>query len=400
VTGLSPNCNLYKFVPYGLLGALSANLQPVNESDLQSWKLLQQFRRRLQPHLAAAPKTATEQDPRSQLLADDYFCLLLFGLFNPALRSMRALCHASDRFARMREVCSRPIAPASFSEAQHRFDPEILAAVLRQLACEGKGRAEFGDPRVRQAIAVLTAVDGTVLRAVNRMAWASVGKNGSAVKLHLHFSVFDQLPQDWTMTPGHVCERKTLKSKAQPGAFYVADRLYSDDYAFLERMLRQKIGFVLRLSDNAVRVAVAPPRTLTPEDVAAGVVSDRTEQLGIRAGGPVVRVVEIHAAGEVFVLVTSREDLPSELIGLIYRYRWQIELFFKWFKMILGGRHWLAESPRGVAIQLYSALIATLLLTSVTGQRPTKRQLEAIHLYFVGFVTEEELLRELGLQKS
>jgi hypothetical protein len=53
-----------------------------------------------------------------------------------------------------------------------------------------------------------------------------------------------------------------------------------------------------------------------------------------------------------------------------------------------------------VAIQLYSALIATLLLTSVTGQRPTKRQLEAIHLHFVGFVTEEELLRELGLQKS
>jgi hypothetical protein len=96
----------------------------------------------------------------------------------------------------------------------------------------------------------------------------------------------------------------------------------------------------------------------------------------------------------------SREDLPAELIGLIYRYRWQIELFFKWFKMILGNRHWLAESPRGVAIQLYSALIATLLLTLLTGRRPTKRQMEAIHLYFVGFVTEEELLRELGLQKS
>jgi hypothetical protein len=379
---------------------VAPTLQPVKESDLQSWKLLQQFRRRLRPHLAAATRTATEQDPRCQLLGDDYFCLLLFGLFNPALRSMRALCHASARFARMREVCSRPIAPATFSEAQHLFEPEILAAVLRQLACESKGRTEFGDPRVRQAIGVLSAVDGTVLRAVNRMAWASVGKNGCAIKLHLHFSVFDQLPQEWTITPGHVCERKTLKSKAQPGAFYVADRLYSDDYAFMGRMLRQKIDFVLRLSDNAVRVPAGPPRTLTPEDVAAGVVSDRMEQLGGRESGPVVRVVEIHAAGEVFVLATSPEDLPSELIGLIYRYRWQIEIFFKWFKMILGSRHWLAESPRGVAIQLYSALIATLLLTSVTGQRPTKRQLEAIHLYFVGFVTEEELLRELGLQKS
>jgi hypothetical protein len=86
-----------------------------------------------------------------------------------------------------------------------------------------------------------------------------VGKNGSAVKLHLHFSVFDQLPEDWTFTPGHVCERKTWKAKARPGAFYVADRLYSDDYAFLGRMLRQKIDFVLRLSDNAVRLALTPP---------------------------------------------------------------------------------------------------------------------------------------------
>jgi hypothetical protein len=45
-------------------------------------------------------------------------------------------------------------------------------------------------------------------------------------------------------------------------------------------------------------------------------------------------------------------------------------------------------------------MIATLLLTMVTGQRPTLRQLETLHLYFVGFASEEELLRELGLQKS
>jgi hypothetical protein len=232
---------------------VAEDLPQVKAEELQSWKLLQQFRRRLQPLLLARTKTPTELDPRCELLAEDYFCLLLFGLFNPALRSMRALCHASSRFARMREVCSRPIAPASFSEAQHLFDPEILATVVRQLAREAKGRAQFGDPRVRQAISVLTAVDGTVLRAVNRMAWASVGKNGCAIKLHLHFSVFDQLPADWTITPGQVCERKTLKTKVQPGAFYVADRLYSDDYAFLGRMQRQQIDFVLRLPGNAVR---------------------------------------------------------------------------------------------------------------------------------------------------
>jgi len=379
---------------------VAPTLQTLQESDLKSWKLLDQFRQRLKPVLEAMAPSASATDPRREVLAEDYFCLLLFGLFNPALKSMNALCHASGRFAKMREVCSRPMAKSSFSEAQHVFEPEVLAGVLRQLAREAKGRAEFGDERVRQAVQALTLVDGTVLRALNRMAWAPASGRGCAIKLHLHFSVFDQLPEDWTITPGNVCERKTWKRKAQAGTCYVADRLYSKDYRFLAVMQERQIDFVLRLCDNTVRTPAGPPRPLTPEDRAAGVVSDRLECLGQVKGGPVVRVVEIQAAGKTFLLVTSREDLPAEIVGLIYRYRWQIELFFKWFKMILGCRHWLAESPRGVALQLYGSLIATLLLMLLTKERPTKRQMEAIHLYFVGFATEDELLRELNLQKN
>lgn len=386
--------------PVGFALGVAESVQGVKESELRNWQLLRRFRQCLQPVLAATPKTRTELDPRCELLAEDYFCLLLFGLFNPALKSMRALCHASGRFERMREVCSRPLTPTAFSEAQHLFEPEILATIVRQLARQAKGRAEFGDAKVRQAIATLSAVDGTTLRALNRMAWAPAAGHGCAVKLHLHFSVFDQMPEDWTITPGKVCERKTLKSKVQPGAFYVADRLYSNDHQFLQNLLAQKIDFVFRLPHDVIRTPVDPPRALTPADRTAGVVSDRSERLGGKEDGPVLRVVEVHAANKIFVLITNRADLAAAEIGLIYRYRWQIEVFFKWFKMILGHRHWLAESARGVALQLYSALIATLLLTLLTGRRPTKRQMEAVHLYFVGFVTEEELLRELGLPKN
>jgi len=382
-------------------GRVAPVLEGLKEGDLSGWKLLEQFRGRLLPHLQARAKTATEPDPRCELLADDYFCLFLFSCFNPALKSMRALCHASKHFAKMRQVASRPIAQTSFSEAQHRFDPAILAGVLRELAQEAKGRMQFGDERVRQAVHALTIVDGTAFRALERMVWAPAAGHGCAIKLHLHFSAFDQLPEDWTITPGKVCERKTWKGKAQPGGFYVADRLFSDDHRFLAQMLERKIDFVLRLPGSVIRAPVAgSARALSPADLAAGVVSDQRERLGVKENGPELRVVEIHAAGKIFVLLTSRQDLPAEIVGLIYRYRWQIELFFKWFKMILGCGHWLAESPRGVAIQLYCALIATLLLILRTGHRPTKRQMEAIQLYFVGFVTEDELLAELASQKS
>jgi hypothetical protein len=96
------------------------------------------------------------------------------------------------------------------------------------------------------------------------------------------------------------------------------------------------------------------------------------EKIGAKYNGPPLRVVEIHSAEEEFVLVTSRQDLPAELIGLIYRYRWQIELFFKWLKSILGSAHWLAESPRGVASQALRRL--DRLAVARVGDRQASRQ--------------------------
>ena len=65
------------------------------------------------------------------------------------------------------------------------------------------------------------------------------------------------------------------------------------------------------------------------------------------------------------------------------------ELFFKWTKCILKCRHLLAESPQGVQIQLYCALIAAMMLFALTGRKPTKRDMEIIQFYFCGWATFE-----------
>jgi hypothetical protein len=88
------------------------------------------------------------------------------------------------------------------------------------------------------------------------------------------------------------------------------------------------------------------------------------------------------------------------LVALIYRYRWQVELFFKWLKCILGCRHLLAESPSGVAIQVYCALIAALMLQAFSGRRPTKRAMELIQFYLLGYVDTDELAKLLKLEKN
>jgi hypothetical protein len=369
------------------------------EADLGNWKLLEHFRELLRRQVPAHAGSTSEPDARRKLTAEPYFCLHLFRLFNTVLHSMRALCTASQ-FQKMREVCPAPVAPSSFSEAQHLFAPEMLEAIVRDLARQAKGRVQFGDAQLRAAIDSLTIVDGTVLRAVNRMTWAPASGHGMAIRLHLHFSAFDQLPVDWSITPGNVCERKEWKKKVQAGSFVVADRLYGADHLYLKQLKKQGVDFVLRLLSNVTLTPVTEPRPLSAEDQAAGVLSDRKVELGCLGGGPVLRVVEIQFQDKHLLLVTTREDLPAHLIGLIYRYRWQIELFFKWFKTMLPCKHWIAESPRGVAIQIYSVMIASLLLLLWTGRRPTKRQMEALRLFWIGFITEQELLTALDLEKN
>ena len=104
-------------------------------------------------------------------------------------------------------------------------------------------------------------------------------------------------------------------------------------------------------------------------------------------------------ARDTIVLVTDRTDLPAELIALLYSARWKIEIFFRWLKCTLGCKHLLAESEGGVALQLYSALIACLLISLWTGKKPTKRTYEAICFYLQGLADAEDVLdgvRRLG----
>ena len=107
----------------------------------------------------------------------------------------------------------------------------------------------------------------------------------------------------------------------------------------------------------------------------------------------------------ILTLITDKLDLDAELIALAYRYRWQIELFFRWLKCILGCRHLLSTSQNGVEIQVYLALIASLLIASLlialwTGRKPTKRTYEMLCFYFLGVVELDELTAHLAQLKK
>ena len=100
------------------------------------------------------------------------------------------------------------------------------------------------------------------------------------------------------------------------------------------------------------------------------------------------------------IILLTNTEVEAEVVALLYRYRWQVELFFRWFKRILGCTHWLSTTYQGVTLQVYVAVLASLLVSLWTGRKPTKRTFEMICLYFQGWATAEELTRHIGSLKT
>jgi Transposase DDE domain len=371
----------------------------IDEKKLSSWKLLDDFRLRLAKARAAFPAPDQQRlgGPQRLLLEEDYFSLMLFGLLNPVIDSMRGLCAASQLTKVQQMVCKRKVSLGSFSEAQSIFDPELLRHVFVDLSSQIS--TSWGDQRLDHLKDKLKLVDGTLLPALPRMHWALwLNDSNRAAKLHLKFNVLRQAPCDAIVTAGNACERKTLRQFANKGDTIVGDRYYGLDYGYLDELRDEKVSFVFRIR-NVPRMEIVEEMGLREADRQAGVTWQGMVHLGEKWKGEPIRVVKVEVEGKSLLLATDL-DIEAELIALIYRYRWQIELFFKWMKSILGCRHLMAETSDGVAIQVYCALIAALMLQVLTGSRPTKRAMEMLRFYLMGMASLEEVISILAIEKK
>jgi hypothetical protein len=294
----------------------------------------------------------------------------------------------------------RPTALGSFSEAAQVFDATLLQAIITELA----RRVPLSqDQREAALLGELTAIDGSLLPALPRMVWAVwQDERHRAAKLHLAFSVVRHVPVGATLTAGNGSEREELRRLVQPGGFYVLDRGYID-YDLFRALHQLPCSFVARLQARAA-YEVQQEQPLSPAAVAAGVLSDCwIRRLSTEHHQPLLpcpwRIVQIaterrqpDGTPTVVVVVTNRLDLAAEVVAVAYRYRWTVELFFRWLKCLLGCRHLLSQSENGVQLQVYMALIASLLISLWVGHAPTKRTYEMLCFYLSGWATTQEVI--------
>lgn len=374
---------------------------PVRAKDLQGFKYFDMALPLLvRLHDAG---TADDQAGNRRLFFDQYAALLLLYFFNPILTSLNGLLQANSLDKVRKTTGSGHISKGSFSEAQGVFDASLLEGIIAELA---EQVAPVSPPEDVIALRNLTAVDGSLLPALPRMAWALwLDEQHHAAKMHVHFEVLRGIPVRVSVTAGNASERQQLRQQLQAGRLYVHDRGYAD-YQLFQDILDAGSSFIGRLCDNAVWQLVEE-RPIGAKGRAAGVRSDRVVWLGGDTSGKVfkqqLRVIEVETGKkgvngqpEVLLLVTDRMDLEADLVALGYRFRWSVELFFRWLKRILGMRHLIAESANGVRIQVYVAIIASLLLSLWVGKKPTKRTFEMVCLFFAGWASEQELIAHIN----
>jgi len=210
----------------------------------------------------------------------------------------------------------------------------------------------------------LLSLDATIIDLCAEIfPWATFRRTKGAVKLHFTLDHDGYLPTVLTITEGK--RRETPVARQQPfapGTILALDRGYLDLDWFAE-LTAAGVFFVTRLRTTACyRVVV---RRVVPQH--RGIVADQEIQFAGKASrrsypGRLRRVVLRTPDGDRLEFLTNHLTLGASTVARIYQDRWQIELFFKALKQNLRVKTFVGTSANALHIQIWTALIALLLL--------------------------------------
>jgi hypothetical protein len=376
--------------------------EPITDEQIQGLKYFRKFLPLLDRLHDAA--TARDKAGNRTLHLDQYIALQLVFFVNPIVTSMRGLVQASALKKVRQQLGVCPTSLGSFSEAGSVFDSELLKPIIAELGAQLKPVKH--DARLDDLPGRLTAVDGTELSALAKLVDRAIA--GRDIKLHAHFEPLTGVPVAIDLTAAKDSEVENLLKRLLPDRVYVKDRGYAC-FRLLQAIHDIGSHFVCRVRDNS-SYQLIEDRPLTEDDTAAGVLSDQIVWLGCEDKRDEfkqpLRLITIactphrkrgHTArggpeqGEFLLVATNLLDLPAAVIALIYHKRWTIELFFRFFKHVLGCRHLLSHRANGIEIQVYCAIIVSMLIALWTGRKPTLRTIEMIRFYFTGWADLDEL---------
>lgn len=274
----------------------------------------------------------------------------------------------------------RSVARSTLSYANNRRDWRIFHDLFGEILsrCRDvtptKNKFAFDNP--------LYALDSTTISlCLSVFDWAKYRTTKGALKLHTLLDVRTAIPEVIVTSDGKksdiaAAQRLDL-SMFEKRSILVFDRGYID-YGWWHEINKAELFFVSRIKTNTMITVLGQHKE---PNTASGILKDARvwigEHYGYEAYPEAVRMVVYHDAerGETFTYLTNNFELAALDIALIYKNRWQVELFFKWIKQHLKIKTFLGTSKNAVLTQIWVAMIYYLLLAYIKFQTKYSRSL-------------------------
>ena len=226
---------------------------------------------------------------------------------------------------------------------------KLYARAAKQLP---RGHAELGN---------LTCIDGSLINAVLSMYWADYRDGAKKAKVHIGFDMNRGVPKKIFLTDGKEDERPFVSKILASGDTGVMDRYYQRHKSFDEWQAEGK-HFICRIKESTTKTEIRK------NDVQPGgmVFYDAVVLLGtpyINQTEKEVRLVGYRVENAEYWIATDRHDLSAEQIAFAYKLRWNIEIFFGWWKRHLKVYHLISRSKYGLMVQMLAGLITYILLS-------------------------------------
>jgi len=215
-------------------------------------------------------------------------------------------------------------------------------------------------PKEYKELGELIAIDGTLIDAVMSMYWADYSKNSKKAKGHFGFNINQSIPSSIYLTTGKDPERPfvaMILTKNQTG---VMDRGYQCHKSF-DQLQKDNKYFVCRIKKSTTKTIIKQNEIKTDSYIFFDAIV-LLGTPGINQTEYPLRVVGYKVGNTEYFVATNRCDLSAEQIATIYKLRWKIETFFRWWKQHLKVYHIMSRTEHGVMIQILGGLITYLLM--------------------------------------
>ena len=333
---------------------------------------------------------------------DQFLCMAFAQLtYRESLRDIEACLRSRPNLLYHLGIRGH-VARSTLADANEQRDWRIYADLAQWLVVRARKLYAQEDLGV-ELDETLYALDSTTIDlCLTLFPWARFRRHKAAVKMHTLLDLRGAIPTFICITEGkrhdvHFLDELILEA----GAFYVMDRGYLD-YGRLYRFVLENAFFVTRAKSN-LDCRWAASRTV---DKTTGLRADQTvylqgKQAALDYPGPLRRVSYYDLETKKhFVFLTNNFDLPALTIALIYKRRWQIELFFKWIKQNLRIKAFFGTSDNAVKTQLWIAVSVYLLVAIVKKEMKLEPSLSTILQVVSVNVFQQEPLPQLFMHNE